>query len=347
MDLVHAGSAADADLETRSRLYQSITRAQLQAIVVNEFLEGGFLEHLTLCKLVKREFDESEGRIESSTAAATEVVKERVQESSNESMRGSAAGNLAKSSASLDGALQSGKRAVAPASEKVAEQKSMMLRESHVWDTSSNKIQATSSEPRYDPARRSPAEALEILRSMFTPEPLPPNCPYPKDECLLLRQRTERLSSKSETRWLFLRDGTCLRTRLSYVRDWEYDGRHDLDVPCEKWSASVMEGPFEMVGFILLFTCAQAEAHNIFQDWGGSELYYRTGNIEKGWRRLEDAHDQIALRVLIKSSSSSRTRNDSENDCLWHCRDKLSDLSGPFLQALGMNPLNLWFWQLT
>jgi hypothetical protein len=34
-------------LETRSRLYRALTRAQMMAIVVNEQLEGGFLEFLT------------------------------------------------------------------------------------------------------------------------------------------------------------------------------------------------------------------------------------------------------------------------------------------------------------
>ncbi|CAE7755725.1 unnamed protein product, partial [Symbiodinium pilosum] len=63
-DLADAGSDADTDLEARPRLYQSITRAQLGAIVVNELLQGGWLEHLTTCRLVEPEFD-----------AATAVVK--------------------------------------------------------------------------------------------------------------------------------------------------------------------------------------------------------------------------------------------------------------------------------
>ena len=337
MVLVHAGSAADADLKTRSRLYQSITRAQLQAIVVNEFLEGGFLEHLTLCKLVNREFDESEGRIESSTAAATEVVKERVQESSNESVRGSAAGNLAKSSASLDGALQSGKRAVAPASQKVAEQQSMMLRESHVWDTSSNKVPATSSELRslrFDPAKRSQAEAFEILKSMFSSEPLPPNCPYRKDECLLWQPHCN-------TRWLFLRDGTCLRTRIQYEE--EADDRKHYVVYTDRCSVSIMEGPFEMVGFILLFTYSQAQAF-----WQTSYKEYSLLGEEResteNWSRREAGDVQGALHELLESSSSSRTNNDSGNA---YCRGKLRGLSERQLKDLGMNPLNLWFWQLT
>lgn len=39
------------DKVTRARLYQSLTRAQLLSVVVNEFLQGGWLHFLGLLEL--------------------------------------------------------------------------------------------------------------------------------------------------------------------------------------------------------------------------------------------------------------------------------------------------------
>eukprot|EP00935_MAST-01C_sp_MAST-1C-sp1_P002828 g2828.t1 len=60
-------------LETRSRLYRAITRAQLMAAVVNEIIVGGWLEFLTRVQLSKGRFDAARAQTECRNDAAQEV----------------------------------------------------------------------------------------------------------------------------------------------------------------------------------------------------------------------------------------------------------------------------------
>ena len=61
-------------LETRSRLYRAMTRAQLAAAVVNEALPGGWLEFLGRVELSTGGFDEAAERENRAEAAADDVV---------------------------------------------------------------------------------------------------------------------------------------------------------------------------------------------------------------------------------------------------------------------------------
>ena len=58
------------NLMTRSLIYQALTRAQLQVIVVNELVRGGWLEFLGLTKFKVDTFDESTALAETTTDAA-------------------------------------------------------------------------------------------------------------------------------------------------------------------------------------------------------------------------------------------------------------------------------------
>ena len=62
---------------TRARLYRGITRAQVQCIVVNEYLQGGWLEFLGLLHFKEETFVESVGMNEVSAEAAATVVTTR------------------------------------------------------------------------------------------------------------------------------------------------------------------------------------------------------------------------------------------------------------------------------
>eukprot|EP00434_Breviolum_minutum_P017022 symbB.v1.2.015019.t1/scaffold1113.1/size137147/3 len=59
---------------TRARLYRGITRAQVQCIVVNDYLQGGWLEFLGLLRFEEETFVESVGMNEVSAEAAATVV---------------------------------------------------------------------------------------------------------------------------------------------------------------------------------------------------------------------------------------------------------------------------------
>ena len=55
LDAVIQGGSGTSTLETRSRLYRALTRAHMLAVVVNEFLPGGWLEFLGHVSLKKDE----------------------------------------------------------------------------------------------------------------------------------------------------------------------------------------------------------------------------------------------------------------------------------------------------
>lgn len=69
---------------TRSRLYRAITRAQMMVVVVNEVLEGGWLEFLTRVEFDKDgEFD-SEKEMEKSVRGAAQQILEKERQEAEE-----------------------------------------------------------------------------------------------------------------------------------------------------------------------------------------------------------------------------------------------------------------------
>ena len=69
-------------LETRSRLYRAMTRAQLAVAVVNEALPGGWLEFLGRVELDDKMFDDAAERENRAETAADDVVGAVVEETS-------------------------------------------------------------------------------------------------------------------------------------------------------------------------------------------------------------------------------------------------------------------------
>ena len=59
---------------TRARLYRGITRAQVQAIVINEHISGGWLEFLGFLKFEPVKFEDSKAFQETSAEAAAQVI---------------------------------------------------------------------------------------------------------------------------------------------------------------------------------------------------------------------------------------------------------------------------------
>ena len=69
-------------LQTRSRLYRAMTRAQLAVAVVNEALPGGWLEFLGRVELDDKMFDDAAEREQRAETAADDVVGAVVEETS-------------------------------------------------------------------------------------------------------------------------------------------------------------------------------------------------------------------------------------------------------------------------
>jgi hypothetical protein len=66
----------DTDNFTRARLYHAITRAQLQAIIVDQFVRGGWLEFLNTLKLKETTFQADDARLEIKKNAALKIVED-------------------------------------------------------------------------------------------------------------------------------------------------------------------------------------------------------------------------------------------------------------------------------
>ena len=69
-------SLGDTDNFTRARLYHAMTRAQLQAIVVDRFIRGGWLEFLNALKLKETTFQADDAKLEIKKDAALKIVED-------------------------------------------------------------------------------------------------------------------------------------------------------------------------------------------------------------------------------------------------------------------------------
>lgn len=139
------------DATTRARIYQALTRAQLQAVVVNQIVKGGWLEFLGLIDSQVQEFDEPAALAETNATAAFNVIsheksKEKGKEESKEKPK--------EASAPLP--------VPAPPFEEVEEDatrteaaKGVAKMVSSVLDTRENHINPATMKPRFDPDPRS------------------------------------------------------------------------------------------------------------------------------------------------------------------------------------------------
>ena len=66
----------DTDNFNRARLYHAMTRAQLQAIVVDRFIRGGWLEFLNALKLKETTFQADDAKLEIKKDAALKIVED-------------------------------------------------------------------------------------------------------------------------------------------------------------------------------------------------------------------------------------------------------------------------------
>ena len=70
------GNGSESDAETRARIYQGLTRAQLQAVVVNKLVKGGWFEFLGLIQPEVHNFEEHTAMEETTATPANQIISE-------------------------------------------------------------------------------------------------------------------------------------------------------------------------------------------------------------------------------------------------------------------------------
>ena len=165
IDLDSEINDSENDAITRARIYQALTRAQLQAVVVNQVVKGGWLEFLGLIDSRVQEFDESTALAETDATAAFNLIS---QEKSKEKGKEEAKQKPEEASAPLpvpapplmeepeekqqnsEHKLEVEEDVTRTETTKTTRKVAKMV-SSSVWDTSENHIEPATMEPRFDP----------------------------------------------------------------------------------------------------------------------------------------------------------------------------------------------------
>ena len=162
----------------RSNIYQAITRAQLQAVIVNQLLRGGWLEFLGVTKFKSDTFNESTAMAETTTAAAEALTKVQlpsklaIQASQEDSSRREDARAIQRDPLKPDAVppskpmLEEGQDpTTAPeAGDKPGDKLVVEIKDSSVWDADVIDIKEPISQLQFDP--RSPTGKAEEVASV-------------------------------------------------------------------------------------------------------------------------------------------------------------------------------------
>ncbi|CAL1142936.1 unnamed protein product [Cladocopium goreaui] len=140
-----------ANCKTRASIYQAITRAQLQAIVVNQRLQGGWFEFLGLVKFKEDIFDEFSAMAETDTQAAAQSISQAVP-----------SGDAHRSE--LRPPLMRGQSEPSTHDELKAGGPAPAVKDSSVWDTEHNDIKLIH-QLQFDPRKASSAASTGDMRS--------------------------------------------------------------------------------------------------------------------------------------------------------------------------------------
>ena len=156
----------------RSIIYQAITRAQLQAVIVNQLLRGGWLEFLGVTKFKSDTFNESTAMAETTTAAAEALTKVQlpsklaIQASQEDSSRREDARAIQRDPLKPDAVPPSKPMSedqdatTAPqAGDKPGDKLVVEIKDSSVWDADVIDIKEPISQLQFDP--RSPTGKAE------------------------------------------------------------------------------------------------------------------------------------------------------------------------------------------
>jgi len=161
---------------TRSRLYHAITRAQLQVLVVNRLLHGGWLEFLATLKLKSEIFEDSGAQSEIRMDAASRVVELAGRTEHGPQVEGPhkvSTGISTPITADKDDSAMSSaavKEGADVASRRdAAQEQTVEVRDTFVWDTNSNTISSPIRKLQFDP-RTAEQAAQSVIHATFDVE---------------------------------------------------------------------------------------------------------------------------------------------------------------------------------
>ena len=149
------GSGSETPATTRARIYQGLTRAQLQAVVVNKLVKDGWLEFIGLIDPKVRRFEENAAMEETTAKAAFKITSETMpKENSNAEPKGEPKEKpkARQEQQKGHGQDQRQKHQGKQSEEERPEQGSADVAKhvSSVWDTSENQITAIEN-PKFNP----------------------------------------------------------------------------------------------------------------------------------------------------------------------------------------------------
>ena len=156
---------SEIDVATRARIYQGLTRAQLQAVVVNQVVKGGWLEFLGLIKSQVDKFDEQTALEETRAAAASEITsmvrpkekqeqKEEQREEQGEEQQPKLAKNQREENREKQQKEQQDSKQNAEAEQDATKMKAAKAAAktiSSIWDVGANEITTAIENLRFDP----------------------------------------------------------------------------------------------------------------------------------------------------------------------------------------------------
>lgn len=295
------------------------------AMVVNHFVPGGWLEHLTLLKLREAKFSEELGQGEVSRDAAAEVIK-AAQERSTTQASGLPSAKLQepistekshKLSSASDSKVHNAELPVATEASTAAGDGASALQpwiaSSSVWD-SSRSMKTSNAKLRFDP--RPPGisdDWFERLQSMPGRVEPPPGCPHDPQVCVFLsRTNTKKVC-------FFHRSGIFLQKSLE-----ETD--HEYGSVLKMWEGHVFCQPDTVI-----CQCIQAS-----QTRHGSYNGYWPEFSSDPWEIAPSDSFSYTLDNL-KEMSGGRDAS------LFFGRGRAIPTGE--LSELGFNPENQWFWE--
>lgn len=132
-------------LSTCAKIYQAITRAQLQAIVVNRLLRGGWLQFLGLMTFKEETFDEVAAMAETTTDAAAQAI------SVPGPVPGPASRTKAPRDEGSDPSAEPKTSSLLVPDAGISNRQSLLPRTTSVWDTEDNIIKEPIQHLQFDP----------------------------------------------------------------------------------------------------------------------------------------------------------------------------------------------------
>eukprot|EP00438_Fugacium_kawagutii_P001616 Skav204370 [mRNA] locus=scaffold866:161073:167523:+ [translate_table: standard] len=363
-------SPGTSDLDTRANLYQSITRAQLMAMVVNHFVPGGWLEHLTLLELREDVFTEEVGQGEVSSDAAAEVVKaaaEATKQPSAKPNKSTSNKTATEGSTATGDTTQTSEHASASLREPMTTKKSHksssasagtvdnaefqganepstaagdttavvkpQTTSSSVWD-SSRSMKTSNAKLRFDPRVSGIPDGLfKRLQSLPGSVEPPDGCPHNPQDCVFLTREEKEggyIVDTSTTDVFFFHRSGKFLRKCYHERSEDENILNETEKTLEMWEGHLVCQPDKVI-----CQCRQAsESFNKSSIGGKVENMHHSPLTIDSSGELSYTLDDLERMFRVRQSGTS----------IFYGSERVDIPTGE-LSELGFNPKNQWFWE--